>query len=200
MQVQLLYQTLVGLTFILSLGYASSKTTTDSSDGRIQNDDDYEYSDDESVPSSHTKFTEASPTSGMVPFFRKANITIKTIAGKNAILECPVENLSDQNVVLWYKDANALTTGSSVLNKDYSLNTNNFSLKIMNVTVANQGEYYCEIQPQRIRLHTTLIVTEDPIETIIPESSKSSQESIHFKLSTILMKSSVIGIFLFLRI
>ncbi|XP_055839611.1 uncharacterized protein LOC129907425 [Episyrphus balteatus] len=201
MEVQIVYQMLCALLFICvcSLGYTMpTADSMDSLDG-VQNDDDYQYSDDESMPSSHTKSTEASLTFGMVPFFARNNVTVVTIAGKNAVLECPVKNLSDHNVVVWYKGSNALTNGPLVLNKEYTLDTN-FSLKVINVTEADQDEYFCEIIPQKIRFHTTLIVNELPIETIVPKSSTSSQESVYFKVSTTLTTYSVIGIFLFLRI
>lgn len=203
MKLKIFIQILAGLIFAASIiGYVNAAPETDSLIHHNQTDDenDYQYSDDEGAPTRHTKSTEPSAISDVIPFFSKANITIKTLAGKNAILDCPVKNLSDHNVVLWYKDGNVLTTGTSVLNEDYTIDTTNFSLKVINVTDANKGEYYCEIQPQNIRLHTTLVLSEGPIEAIIPESSKSSQESVYFKMSTKLITSSVIGIFLFFRI
>lgn len=197
MDMQVFHKILTGLILIgiCNLGYATP--ATNSVEGSLH-EDDYQYSDDESVSS--TRSTETSSTNIGVPFFLQNNITIEAIVGKNVVLECPVQNISDHNVVLWFKDENALTNGPLVLNKNFTLNTTNFALNVLNATQANQGEYYCEIIPQKIRFRTKLIMKQASDENAIPENSKSSQLSLHSSVSRILTASSVIGIFLFLRI
>lgn len=193
MKVQFFYQILSGL--ILTCVCSSGPDFIDG----MQNDEDYQYSDEENISNGQIKTTEAVLTKDFTPFFNKSHVTVVAVTGKDAILECPVQNFSDHNVVLWLKGTTQLTTGTSVLIKEYySLNATNFSLNVKNVTESNNGDYYCEILPQKIRMRTTLIIKDDPTEQITTKTSKSSENSVY--VMPMLLTTSLIVTFLLSRI
>ncbi|XP_055920003.1 uncharacterized protein LOC129951724 [Eupeodes corollae] len=160
---------------IFATGYSSPHpedgSSTSNNGETVQNDqsDDYEY-EDRNLPADPVKSTAFSPKSTMLPYFDMKIVRRTVKPGSNISLECPVKNLADTNVILWFKGENTITNNLNVLDNAYEVEKHNFSLIIKNATETFNGIYYCEIAPQKIRLQTILKVTNETTPTIPTES------------------------------
>ncbi|EDW01296.1 GH20536 [Drosophila grimshawi] len=153
------------------LSYPSS-----TEDDELMMKDDYDYgSDDQSSPSQQNK-----PTSVAKPASPLSNrTTTKTgLIGEDVVLKCD-ESITKSNVILWYKDSKLITSGNSVVLPDFSLNPSNYDLTILRASPQNAGDYYCQIMPEKVLIHTKVILGDHSMDVITPESSTSGQSSFH---------------------
>lgn len=58
---------------------------------------------------------------------------------------------------MWYKDNSLITNGHFSMRNNIDIQKNN-SIIIRNVTREDAGDYYCEVLPNKVRLHAALIV------------------------------------------
>lgn len=173
------------------LGYPSNADTDD-----MMLNDDYDYDTDElSAPSPQTKPTGVVKTSETG--FRNRTLTQRGILGEDVVLKCD-ENITKgmwiqvnrlklklieiciaENVILWYQDSKIITSGSSVVLPNFSLNPRNYDLTILKASPQNADTYYCQILPQNIFVATKVVLGDHSLDVITPESSKSGQSSAH---------------------
>lgn len=67
--------------------------------------------------------------------------------------------LSANNVIMWYKGKIVIATGQFVMYPNVDVLKNN-SLVIKNLTVKDAGDYYCEVLPEKMRMHALVEVDE----------------------------------------
>ncbi|EDW09537.2 uncharacterized protein LOC6579720 [Drosophila mojavensis] len=155
-----------------ALGYPSNADSDD-----MMLNDDYDYDTDElSAPSPQTKPTGVVKTSETG--FRNRTLTQRGILGEDVVLKCD-ENITKENVILWYQDSKIITSGSSVVLPNFSLNPRNYDLTILKASPQNADTYYCQILPQNIFVATKVVLGDHSLDVITPESSKSGQSSAH---------------------
>ncbi|XP_017867733.1 PREDICTED: uncharacterized protein LOC108616810 [Drosophila arizonae] len=155
-----------------ALGYPSNADSDD-----MMLNDDYDYDTDElSAPSPQTKPTGVVKTG--VTGYRNRTLTQRGILGEDVVLKCD-ENITKENVILWYQDSKIITSGSSVVLPNFSLNPRNYDLTILKASPQNADTYYCQILPQNIFVATKVVLGDHSLDVITPESSKSGQSSAH---------------------
>ncbi|TDG50889.1 hypothetical protein AWZ03_002544 [Drosophila navojoa] len=155
-----------------ALAYPSN---ADSDDMMLNDDYDYD-TDEQSAPSPQTKPTGVVKSS--VTGYRNRTLTTRGILGEDVVLKCD-ENITKENVILWYQDSKIITSGSSVVLPNFSLNPRNYDLTILKASPQNAGTYYCQILPQNIFVATKVVLGDHSLDVITPESSKSGQSSAH---------------------
>ncbi|XP_055839603.1 uncharacterized protein LOC129907422 [Episyrphus balteatus] len=167
---------LCGLFVFGIIATAYSKPATTDAD-ILQNDqnDDYEY-EDRNLQADQVKPTASSLKTTMLPYFDTKIVHKFVKPGGNITLECPVKNLSDTNVILWFREENTITNNLNVLDNAYDVAKQNFSLIIKNATVLIEGNYYCEIAPQKIRMQTILKVSNETSQAIESASDHTKVE------------------------
>lgn len=153
-----------------TLAYPSN---TDVDEG-MQNDD-YDYdTDDLSAPSPQTKPTGVIKTNE--PLVNRT-LTQRGILGEDVVLHCD-ENITKENVILWLRDSKIITSGSSVVLPNFSLNPRNYDLTILKASPQSAGTYHCQILPQNVFVATKVVLGDHSLDVITPESSKSGQSSL----------------------
>lgn len=85
-------------------------------------------------------------------------------------------SLADK-VVLWYFNDNLIANGNSVLLPNFSLNPSNFELTILKSSPQSAGDYYCQVEPEKIRVNTKVVLGDHSLDIITPESSTSGSQS-----------------------
>ncbi|XP_039954727.1 neural cell adhesion molecule 2 [Bactrocera tryoni] len=136
---------------------------TDADGGDVDNeyiddeeDDDEEYADDVANEAAEMKAAElrAEP-----PYFEETEVNIYTRPGENLLLDCAAKNIHSKNVIMWYKGKIVIATGQFVMDPNVDVLKNN-SLVIQNVTSKDAGDYYCEVLPEKVRMHALVEVDE----------------------------------------
>ncbi|KAL9918307.1 neurotrimin isoform 1-T8 [Glossina fuscipes fuscipes] len=132
----------------LILGYISC------TDGAPENEDndyyDYDYGevDNENPDPLITNVKDP-------PYFEKTQTKVLASANHDVIMDCDVKNMNANNAVVWYKDNTIYTNGQYAINHRVEGLRNN-SLLLKNIQTDDAGNYYCEVLPQKIRLHVIL--------------------------------------------
>ena len=67
--------------------------------------------------------------------------------------------LPANNVSMWYKGKIVIATGQFVMDPNVDVLKNN-SLVVKNVTSKDAGDYYCEVLPEKVRMHALVEVDE----------------------------------------
>ncbi|XP_030557967.1 uncharacterized protein LOC115760645 [Drosophila novamexicana] len=159
----------------LVLSYPS--ITEDDDDGMMA--DEYDYGpDDQNVASQPV--SQPKPTNIAKSAVPKANRTVtKTgILGEDVLLKCD-EKITKDDVILWYQNSKLIANGQSLLLPNFSLDPKSYDLTILKASAQSAGDYYCQILPQNVFMHTKVILGDHSLDVITPESSKSAQDSLH---------------------
>ncbi|XP_054739858.1 protein amalgam [Anastrepha obliqua] len=93
------------------------------------------------------------------PYFVEPEVEIYTQPAQNVRIDCAVRNIQANNVIMWYKGKIVIATGQFVISPNVDVLKNN-SLIIQNVTVKDAGDYYCEVLPEKVRMHALVEVDE----------------------------------------
>ena len=63
------------------------------------------------------------------------------------------------NVILWYHEKDLLTSQHSIIKPRYKLgNNSSYTLLINDINMEDAGDYYCEIQPDKLRYKASVNV------------------------------------------
>uniref|UniRef100_A0A0A1XK55 Protein amalgam n=1 Tax=Zeugodacus cucurbitae TaxID=28588 RepID=A0A0A1XK55_ZEUCU len=121
-----------------------------------EDDDEDEYADDVANGVAEMKAAELRAEA---PYFEQPEVNIYAQPGENVLIDCVVKNIHLNNVIMWYKGKIVIATGQFVMYPNVDVLKNN-SLVIKNVTVKDAGDYYCEVLPEKERMHALVEVDE----------------------------------------
>ncbi|XP_030387077.1 uncharacterized protein LOC115633743 [Scaptodrosophila lebanonensis] len=159
--------------------------------------DDYDYGEPNDQSQQSKSGTSASSSSSFpkMPstWTNRTKVDVTGILGQNIVLKCD-DKVGKDNVVLWYQGKNLVSNGNSVLVPNFSLNPKTYELTILHSSPQSSGDYYCEVEPQKIRVHTKVIVLEHEhsLDAIAPESSTSAQSHVTITLWLLAAASSMV--------
>ncbi|CAD7089239.1 unnamed protein product, partial [Hermetia illucens] len=121
----------------------------------VQNDDDYQYDDDNSSP--HSKAPVEVLKSTVPPVLVRTEYMKQVQPGEDAVLECPVKNLSHTNVVMWKNGTTVIAQSVKTTNNRVSVD-NNYTLTIHKTNEWDSQTYTCIIYPQELKVNAKLTV------------------------------------------
>ncbi|XP_060657012.1 uncharacterized protein LOC132791906 [Drosophila nasuta] len=156
---------------------------TEDNEGMLN--DDYEYDDASNVPSPQTK-----PAKDIGPQ-QNISVTVTGILGEEVVLKCDTK-IGKDTVINWYRGEKIISTGTNLVQPNFSLNPSNFDLTILNSSPQSAGDYYCTRYPSGSHTFIKLVLNEHSLDIITPESSKSSQSSIHGLAATLMWSLSAV--------
>ncbi|XP_067628244.1 neurotrimin [Eurosta solidaginis] len=134
--------------------YYYDDAEADGKDGKKVEEDDYEDDAVDEKEQMRPAELRAAP-----PYFVDPEEEIFTRPGEDVVIDCAVRNLQTNNVLMWYKGKVVIATGQFVMDPNVDVLKNN-SLIIKNVAAKDAGDYYCEVLPEKIRMHAFVEVDE----------------------------------------
>uniref|UniRef100_A0A6P4EYU4 Uncharacterized protein LOC108043913 n=1 Tax=Drosophila rhopaloa TaxID=1041015 RepID=A0A6P4EYU4_DRORH len=158
-------------------------------DEQMQNDEDFDYNGvDQSAPSPQTK-SPRPITSEKV----NKTVTVNGIRGQDVVLKCDVgTNLDAPNVVvLWSFGVHIISNGKNVVQPNYALNEN-YDLTIVKASSQEAGDYSCKVLPIESVVNTKVIIVDQSLDAIAPESSVSAAGSLSSFLGYTLLGSALL--------
>lgn len=167
---------IVGGILIVGLFCTGFAKPASDDDYGMQSDDDYVYpDDDENVSANHPKPSTPGGTmkSTIPPILEKKQYAKHIKPGQDAVLECPIKNLSSDNVILWLNGTQTISQMRQAFQSRLSVNEN-YTLTIHQATKNDTGEYYCKVLPQELQVHVKLHVSEEHLHP--PEDSTKTQK------------------------
>ncbi|XP_036333889.1 neural cell adhesion molecule 2-like isoform X1 [Rhagoletis pomonella] len=135
--------------------YEDDADADENDDGGGEEGDDYE----DEVSNGEAADMKPAELRAQPPYFVEPEVEIYTQPAQSLLIDCAVQNIQANNVIMWYKDKIVIATGQFVMYPNVDVLKNN-SLIIKNVTVKDAGDYYCEVLPERVRMHALLEVDE----------------------------------------
>ncbi|XP_054285178.1 protein amalgam-like [Macrosteles quadrilineatus] len=119
------------------------------------------------------------------PHFKSKGQTFRVVAGETLVLPCAVDNLGTY-VLLWRRDSLILTADKLKVTRDARLSlVDGYSLRIVNVTSQDAGEYVCQIADEvaRDQIHNVQVLLPPTIQSSVPNGQLTTKRGVTITLT-----------------